>query len=166
MSNVLASSVYTTGPICVAQSAGVYTYSASTTKFEIGQTGTFENSSFASRTGALQTIFGSAHWMFDTVNVPVRDGTSGDAFTAPIQDFDMLVVLDGHSTLPDGSTYPLTIGKLVLGAPEFNQSWLHFPSNPRWNGTFITSNMFAEVELHQTPIECILALRRLEFLGP
>jgi hypothetical protein len=56
----------------------------------------------------------------------------------------MLIVLDGHSTLPDGSTYPLTIGKLALGAPEFNQSWLHFPPNPRWNGTFITSNMFGD----------------------
>ncbi|ELR02107.1 hypothetical protein GMDG_05267 [Pseudogymnoascus destructans 20631-21] len=144
MSNVLASSLCATSSSCIAQSAGVYDNSSSSTNFEIGQTGSIENSTFSHTVGALPTIFGSAHWMFDTAAVPVREGASGDSFTAIIQDFDMLVVSDGHETLPDGSTYPLTIGKLALGAPEFNQSWNHFPPNPRWNGTFITSSMFGE----------------------
>lgn len=144
MSNVLGSSVCATGSSCIAQSAGVYDNSSSSTNFEIGQTGTIGNSTFSHTVGALQTVFGSAHWMFDTVAVSVREGASGDSFVAPIQDFDMLVISDGHETLPDGSTYPLTIGKLALGAPEFNQSWNYFPPNPRWNGTFITSSMFGE----------------------
>lgn len=144
MSNIISSSVCTTGSVCVAQSAGVYSYSDSKTYFEIGQTGTVDNASFAFTTGGLPTVFGNAHWMFDTVAVPVTDGASGDTVKALVQNFDMLVILDGHSTLPDGSTYPLTIGKLSLGAPEFNQSWNYFPPDPRWNGTFITSSMFAE----------------------
>ncbi|OBT77689.1 hypothetical protein VF21_03724 [Pseudogymnoascus sp. 05NY08] len=144
MSNVLASSVCATGSSCIAQSAGVYNGSSSSTNVEIGQTGSIVNSSFSHTVGAQPTIFGSAHWMFDTVAVTVREGASGNSFIAPIQNFDMLVVSNGHETLPDGSTYPLTIGKLALGAPNFNQTWDHFPPNPRWNGTFITSSMFGE----------------------
>ncbi|KFY16972.1 hypothetical protein V492_00981 [Pseudogymnoascus sp. VKM F-4246] len=144
MSNVLESSICETSSPCIAQSAGVYDNSSSSTTFEIGQTGTLKNETFAHTVGALPTIFGSAHWMFDTVAVKAREGASGDSFTASIEDFDMLVVSNGHGTLPDGSTYPLTIGKLALGAPEFNQSWAYFPPDPRWNGTFITSSMFGE----------------------
>lgn len=56
----------------------------------------------------------------------------------------MLVVSEAYETLPDGTTYLMQIGHLSLGAPEFNESWLHFPPNPRWNGTILPSALFEQ----------------------
>ncbi|KAH6706295.1 hypothetical protein BKA61DRAFT_697934 [Leptodontidium sp. MPI-SDFR-AT-0119] len=63
---------------------------------------------------------------------------------AHFPNFDMLVISEVPETLTDGTTYPAQIRKLGLGAPELNQSWLHFPPSSRWNGTLLSSSMFAQ----------------------
>ncbi|KAH7333320.1 hypothetical protein BKA65DRAFT_564501 [Rhexocercosporidium sp. MPI-PUGE-AT-0058] len=90
---------------------------------QIGQAGSVDNVAMDETVGAVSTFSGSGDWVFDTVSIPFPNE---------------------HKTLPDGTTYPAQIRKLVLGAPEFNQSWLHFPPDPRWNGNLLPSSMFAQ----------------------
>jgi hypothetical protein len=48
-----------------------------------------------------------------------------DPPSAAIQysNFDMLVITQGHETLPDGTQYEIEVGNLALGAPNVNQTW-------------------------------------------
>ncbi|KAF8850424.1 hypothetical protein BDZ45DRAFT_193940 [Acephala macrosclerotiorum] len=144
-SPVLAPSVCANGVSCsVAKEAGFYNPSTSNTAFEIDQTGKVVNSSLGGADAALGSLTGSANWMFDTMSIHLRDGIVGNTYFAEVQDFNMLVVSEAYETLPDGTTYPMQIGHLSLGAPEFNESWLHFPPNPRWNGTLLPSALFEQ----------------------
>lgn len=144
MSNVLAPSVCNNSAPCdVAKAAGFYNATTSTTEFDIGQTGDIRNAQFAGTVGAIQTLSGSANWMFDTVSILFTNGVAGISYTAVLPDYDLLVISSAYETLPDGTTYPVQIGKLGLGAPEFNQSWNFFPPNPRWNGTQLSSAIYS-----------------------
>lgn len=145
MTNVLAPSVCANGAACtVAKQAGFYTANSSSTTFEIGQTGDVDTAPFAATVGVIPSLTGNANWTFDTISIPMLNGVAGNAYKAVVQDFDLLLITAAHETLPDGTTYPSQIGKLALGAPEFNQSWLHFPPNPRWNGTLLPSALFKQ----------------------
>ena len=145
MTNVFAPTVCSGPKGCaITEDAGFYNSTASLSTFQIGQTGTVDNITMEGTVGAVSTLTGSANWMFDTVKIPFLNGVSGNSYEAAFPNFDMLVVSAAHETLPDGTTYPPQVGKLGLGAPEFNQSWLHFPPNPRWNGTLLPSSMFAQ----------------------
>jgi hypothetical protein len=145
MSNVLAPTVCANGVACdVAKLAGFYNPSASSTTFEIGQTGDISNASMAATVGALPSLYGSANWMFDSISIPLSNGISGNGYNALIIDFDLLVISAANEKLPDGTTYPVQIGKLGLGAPNFNQTWNHFPPNPNWNGTLLPSALFEQ----------------------
>jgi hypothetical protein len=145
MSNVLAPTVCANGVACdVAQVAGFYDATASTTTFEIGQTGNISNSPMAGTVGALPSLIGSANWVFDTIAIQFLNGVAGNEYNAVVENFDMLVISAANEELPDGTTYPVQIGKLGLGAPNFNQTWLHFPPNPRWNGTLLPSALFEQ----------------------
>ena len=145
MSNVLAPSVCANGVACdVAKRAGFYDSSKSNTTFQIGQTGEVDNVGMSDIVGALPSLTGSANWMFDTIGIKMLNGVAGNEYTALVQNFDMLVISGANERLPDGTAYPVQIGKLGLGAPSANQSWLHFPPNPRWNGTLLTSALFEQ----------------------
>ncbi|KAF4627047.1 hypothetical protein G7Y89_g11107 [Cudoniella acicularis] len=131
MSNVLAPSVCTNGAACdVAKLAGFYNAAASTTTFEIGQTGDIDNVPMNGTVGALASLIGSANFTFDTISIQCLNGVAGNGYNAVVNNFDMLVITAANERLPDGTTYPAQIGKLGLGAPNFNQTWLHFPPNP------------------------------------
>ena len=38
----------------------------------------------------------------------------------------MLVITDSQWTLPNGDNFTIEIGNLALGAPNMNQSWVHY----------------------------------------
>ncbi|KAL3422982.1 aspartic-type endopeptidase [Phlyctema vagabunda] len=143
MSNVLAPSICTGNAPCnIAKSAGFYDPSVSSSTFQIAQTGFVNNISMFDTVGAIPSLQGSANWMFDTVFISLGNGTAGNEYKQRLLDFDLLVLSDAHQTLPDGTTYPVQVGKLALGAPNFNQTWLHFPPQPNWNGTLLPSSLF------------------------
>ncbi|KUJ07825.1 uncharacterized protein LY89DRAFT_691514 [Mollisia scopiformis] len=144
-SPVLAPSVCSNGAACqIVNLAGFYDSTKSSTTFQIGQTGQVVNSSLGGADAALGSVTGSANWMFDTMSIEMRDGVVGNTYYAVVQDFDLLVMSEALEKLPDGTTYPIQIGHLSLGAPEFNESWLHFPPNPKWNGTLLPSTLFGQ----------------------
>ncbi|TVY86395.1 hypothetical protein LAWI1_G008903, partial [Lachnellula willkommii] len=144
-SDVLAPSVCVDAAVCtIAKLAGFYNASASSTNVQIGQTGNIRNSSFESTVGGLPSLTGSADWMFETAALKIRDGVAGQTTDVNLSDFDMLVISEASETLPDGTTYPVQIGSLSLGAPQFNQSWTRSPPNPRFNGTFLPADLFAQ----------------------
>ncbi|EPE29610.1 Acid protease [Glarea lozoyensis ATCC 20868] len=158
MSNVLASTVCT-GSIavnCDVSKAGFYDGKKSTTFVQIPQTGSIQNESFSKTGNTLSTLEGSAEWIFDTATIPMQNSGSGldssggslESYTLAIDNFVMLTVTSGVETLPDGTTYPAQIGKLALGASNFNQSWAQNPPNPRFNGTLLPG---ALVEQEKAP---------------
>jgi hypothetical protein len=51
-----------------------------------------------------------------------------------IPSFDMILVNEGYSVLPNGSQYPLEVGSLSLGAPDVNQTFSR-SDGTRINGT-------------------------------
>ncbi|KAE8444952.1 hypothetical protein EG329_014079 [Mollisiaceae sp. DMI_Dod_QoI] len=145
MTNVLAPSVCANGVACpIAKQAGFYTADSSNTSFEIGQTGDVNSAPFAATVGAISSLTGNANWTFDTMSIPMLNGVAGNIYRAIVPDFDLFLITSAHETLPDGTTYPAQIGKLSLGAPNFNQTWLHFPPNPNWNGTLLPSALFEQ----------------------
>jgi len=105
---------------CLADPARLYDSSQSSTKVEISGTNIIVDSNFAPSIGALSFITGSAKYVFDTATFLFTD-----ANTRIIPKFDMLVISEGHSTLPNGTNFPLEIGYLSLGAPDANQSWVN-----------------------------------------
>lgn len=144
-SDVLAPSVCVDAAACpIAKLAGFYDASASSTNVQIGQTGNIRGSSFESTGGGLPSLTGNADYMFETATLKVQNGVAGQPVDVNFSDFDMLVISEANETLPDGTTYPVQIGSLSLGCPQFNQSWTHFPPNPRFNGTFLPADLFAQ----------------------
>jgi hypothetical protein len=145
MSNVLAPTLCANGAACdVAKLAGFYNPGDSSTNFEIGQTGNVTNSSMANTVGALPSLYGSANWMFDNISIPLLTGVSGNRYHAQLNDFDLFVISAANEKHSDGTTYPVQIGKLGLGAPNTNQTWLHFPPNPNWNASLLPNAPFQQ----------------------
>lgn len=145
MTNVLAPSVCAKSTACpIANQARFYNSTKSESTFQVGQTGIVDNVGMDVTVGAISTLTGSVNWMFDTVSIPFLNSVSGNSYRAVLPDFDMLAISSAQESLPDGTTYPAQIGRLGLGAPEFNQSWLHFPPTPRWNGTLLPSFLFGQ----------------------
>jgi hypothetical protein len=142
MSNVFNQSICPNNQVCGSTEAGLYNPSTSDTSFELGQTGYIQNSDFSGTVGALPLLYGNANWIFDTVEIPCSDGVSGPQYNDVILDFDLLVVSSAYIQLPNGSIYTPVVGKLSLGAPNFNQTWDDFPPHANWNGTFLPSSMF------------------------
>ncbi|KAL2059834.1 hypothetical protein VTL71DRAFT_9989 [Oculimacula yallundae] len=105
---------------CLADPTRLYDSSRSSTQAGLSGTNVIVDSNFAPSIGALSFITGSAKYVFDTATFLFTD-----ANTRIIPKFDMLVISEGHSTLPNGTTFPLETGYLSLGAPEANQSWVN-----------------------------------------
>jgi hypothetical protein len=94
----------------VAKDAGFYNSVALTTSFQLAQT-RFVN------TADMQ-----ANWTFDTMSIPLSDGTVKGPYSAVVPDFDMIVISAANETLGDSTKYLVQIGSLALGAPDFNQT--------------------------------------------
>ena len=138
--NVFAPSICTSGQVCYASKAGFYDSAVSTSNVVIDRTGSVTNTTINPST--VSTLFGSAYWEFDTTQISIRNGIAGALYTGVFDDFDLLVITDGYSTLPDGTEYGPTIGALALGGPNFNETWDLPPYG--WNGTLLTSSLFAQ----------------------
>ncbi|KAI9740130.1 MAG: hypothetical protein M1818_004881 [Claussenomyces sp. TS43310] len=146
MSNVLSPSVCrdtVESLSCSPQASGFYNVSASSTSYITPVTSFVHNDSFAGVMGALP-LFGNATWAFDEITFSSGYPSAG---SVTVPDFDMFVISEGYSTLPDGSEYSLEVGNLALGAPDVNQSWAR-SGDSRWNGTLLTSYLY---ETGQTP---------------
>jgi len=117
---------------CLADPTKLYDSSLSSTDVEIDGTGSISNSSFAVSIGALSFITGSAKYVFDTATFLFTDGN-----TRTIPNFDMLVISEGHSALPNEVQYPLEVGYLSLGARDANQSWVH--GSDQFQGRMLSS---------------------------
>lgn len=144
MTNVLEKGICNNTAECSAEDAGLYDYLASDTWVRKAGTGQIEGISMKNIVGADHSVErGSARWTFDTVRFQAEDGGAGYTVPIMLENFDMLVISKAEQSLPDGSKYPLTIGKLALGAPAKNQSWNDAP-NPQWNGTLITSATYQQ----------------------
>jgi hypothetical protein len=91
--------------------------------------------------GGIQNLTGSASYVLDAMNVPAATGFN----SAPVSSFDMLVVSEGYSILANGSTYPVQVGNLALGAEVQNQSWIE--GSKQINGSLITNYLFAEGQI-------------------
>jgi hypothetical protein len=139
--NVLAPSICTSGQVCYASEAGFYDSTISTSNVVIDRTRSVTNTTINPST--VSTLFGSAYWEFDTTQISIRNGIAGDLYTGVFVDFDLLVITNGYSTLPDGTKYGPTIGALALGGPNFNETWSNYPPYG-WNGTLLTSSLFAQ----------------------
>lgn len=143
MTNVLEKGICNGTTKCAAEDAGLYDYRASETWEHAGGTGKIDRLSMHDIVGAVHSVtMGDARWTFDNMQLQADDGGAGYTVEIELQRFDMLAISRAEQTLPDGSKYPLTIGKLALGAPEKNQSWQDGPTKPRFNGTLLTSAVF------------------------
>jgi hypothetical protein len=115
MSNVLTPSVCSrsTGTDCnVAKAAGFYNLDKSSSSVQIGQTGDIRNSNFSDTVGALATLEGSGNWTFDIATIPMLNSGGGlNEYKLEIENFDMLTITSATEELPDGTTYPVQIGK-------------------------------------------------------
>lgn len=81
----------------------------------ISETGSVNNGTFSDK-GAF-SLFGSGDYTFDTASIVTEDPPST---AVTLSDFDMLVISEGYSTLPDGTQYAIEVGNLAVGAPEVN----------------------------------------------
>ncbi|RDL40001.1 uncharacterized protein BP5553_04341 [Venustampulla echinocandica] len=145
MTNVISPSVCAanTDACGIPKSAGFYDQNSSDSVTSISNTGQiYPNTQMASVTGALPSLTGEAFWMFDTIAFSARPGTGGEPGAVVIANFDLLVLAEALEELPDGTKYPVQVGKLALGAPHFNQTWSHIPDPVPWNGTLLTSALF------------------------
>jgi hypothetical protein len=113
MSNVLTPFVCKGSSECdVAKLAGFYAVDNSSNSIQIGSTGNIKNSAFANTVGALSTVKGNANWTFDVATIPmVNGGGNLNSYSLEIDNFDMLTITSGTEELPDGTTYPVQIGK-------------------------------------------------------
>lgn len=138
MTNILGVDVCQNAVTCPAEKAGIYDFEASSTFKRIGSTGKLKDN-FDENPGSLATITdGDAGWIFDELAIPATEGGAGFMVKLRTQDFSMIVFDRAQSTLPDGTKYPPTIGKLALGSPNWNQTWNHAPVG-QFNGTLLTS---------------------------
>lgn len=121
MSNVPSSAICghaDESPVCSSQSAGYYNASASSTSFTTAQTSFIKNGSFSGVIGALP-LFGDAIWTFDHLTISSDDLATS---STTIPDFDMFVMSEAYSTLPDDTKFSIEVGNLALGAPHVNQT--------------------------------------------
>jgi hypothetical protein len=121
--------------------AGVYDPSKSSTQFSISETGFVQNSTFEDK--GLLTLEGSAEYVFDSMTITTVDPPSA---SVNYQDFDMLVITEGYSALPNGTNYTIEVGNLALGAPNINQSWIH--NGELFNSSLVPSSLYLQ---GQTP---------------
>jgi hypothetical protein len=145
-SNILTSTICanaTLSPVCYAKTAGLYNASASSTHWHSGSPAHVDNGPFDGNVGALP-LFGTMEFGFDTASVP-SSGFEPDV-TSVVQSFDMIQISDAHDTLPDGTQYPITIGKMGLGGQNINQTWPELNA-PNTNGTFITGSLYEKGEV-------------------
>jgi hypothetical protein len=114
MSNVLASTVCAGSDAhdCDVSNAGFYDMNKSKTAIQIPQTGNIKNGSFSGDGNILSTLVGSGGWTFDSASIPmVNTGGGLQSYKVAIDSFDLFTITSGLETLPDGTTYPVQIGK-------------------------------------------------------
>jgi hypothetical protein len=140
---ILSSSVCSTSTTlsgCNANAAGLFDPEKSSSLVTISETGTIKNGNFCVNGGGIPSMSGDAEWMFDTLSLTLQDGVVGNNGQNTIRNLSTMVISRGYNTLPSGSTYAAEVGKLSLGAPEINQSWVHAGS--RFNATFLPGTLF------------------------
>lgn len=121
------------GSVCYAETAGLYDPTLSDTS----SFGVVKISPAVDYTdGALQ-IFGDApetgidNWNISNGMLPVG--------------INMAIHTSSWATLPDGSTYPLTVGSLALGAPgTVNQTFGFGDNTPAFNATLLPGYLSTE----------------------
>ena len=130
-SNILNTSVCgntTMTPVCYGDKAGLLNSTASSTFAQYPETGGMINvSASSSNPGLVQA--GLMGLGFDSLTL--------NDYPQPVQvipSFDMFIVTEGYSRLPDGSEYALEVGSLALGAPDVNQTFVR-GDGTRINGT-------------------------------
>jgi hypothetical protein len=80
--------------------------------FRSEKTGFIENANFSDSGGNLATVTGSANWTFDTATISMQNSGGGlNDYDVKIEHLDMLTITSGTEKLPDGTTYPVQIGK-------------------------------------------------------
>lgn len=121
----------TTSSTCFAEQAGLYNSSASSTVSSFAVAGNGPNSTVDWTFGAMP-LTGSARWIFDNINI--REDASGSP-RIPISLLSMYSIDEAYETLPDGSTFPIEVGTLALGAPAYNQSFNQL--NGLFNGSLL-----------------------------
>jgi hypothetical protein len=125
------------GPICYAEVAGLYNY-------ELSSTSVFGNVSYQPLAdysdGALQ-MGGDP----PTIGTDVWNIGSG---MPTLSGMDMAVHTSIWGTLLDGTTYPLSVGSLALGAPgTVNQTFSYGGDRPSFNATLLPGWLWAEAPL-------------------
>jgi hypothetical protein len=123
------------GNVCYAQQAGLYDPTLSDTS-NFGNVSISPSVDFTD--GALQIFGGSPVTGIDNWNL----STSEAMFPIGI---NMALHSSSWATLPDGSTYPLTVGSLALGAPgTVNQTFGFGPGEPAFNATLLPGYLSTE----------------------
>lgn len=118
---------------CLADPTKLYDSSRSSTEVELSVTHVVVNSTLGP--GPLAHITGSAKWVFDTATFSFTD-----ALTRTVPNFDMFVISEGHTTLPNGTEYPLEIGHLSMGSDDPYQSWQN--GSGRFYGNMLASHFW------------------------
>jgi hypothetical protein len=110
------------GTTCYASKAGLYNYTSSVTADRTSvSSAIMVGADFTG--GALQIGGSDARIVLDDWNIGNHMET--------IPDFDQAVFDSIWGTLPDGTTYPLSVGSMALGAPNaVNQSFSNSPRPP------------------------------------
>jgi hypothetical protein len=138
-SNILTPSICNNaslGDVCYAKTAGLYDFSLSLTS-EFSKVDIFPRVDYTG--GALQ-IFGTPP-QTGTDNWNISDSTI-DMFPIGI---NMALQTSSWATLPDGSTYPLSVGSLALGAPgTVNQTFTLGDGVPAFNATLLPGFLSTE----------------------
>ncbi len=141
-SNILSPYICPSGTQTCSNSllAGSYDPSKSATETSIVETGSVQNSMFEDK--GLLTLECSTDYAFDlmtikTVNPPYA--------SVAYQNFDMLMITEGYSTLPNGRNYTIPVGNLALGAPNINQSWNH--AGELFNSSLVPSSLYLQGEI-------------------
>lgn len=124
------------GSVCYAETAGLYDPKLSDTS-NFGEVSISPAVDYTD--GALQ-IFGDApETGIDNWNI-----SNGNSAMFPVG-INMAIHTSSWATLPDGSTYPLTVGSLALGAPgTVNQTFGFGDGIPAFNATLLPGYLSTE----------------------
>jgi hypothetical protein len=107
-------------PSCYAQQAGAFDPSRSSTALTNTESGVFKQTSYWDG-GDIQNITGDAIYCLENLSI---DGTiNGNRKSLALHNFSTLAFTEMHKYRADGTSYPVTVGNLALGAPNANQSW-------------------------------------------
>ena len=115
------------GTVCYAQTAGLYdpTLSSSSAFGNVSFQPSLDFSEGALQIGGSPPKIGTDVW---------RIGNSME----PLTDMDIAIVASAWGTLPDGTTYPLSVGSLGLGGPgTINQTFGFGGDTPSFNATLL-----------------------------